>query len=80
MQVFTKDGTIELEASVSKKFPFDLILYLKRISYVLAPWKWEAWLVGKPQVGCMSACHSPGHSYPAMHNGLQLLSKELGAQ
>ena len=42
MQVFTKDGTIELEASVSKQFPLQLFLDLKRISYVLAPWKWEA--------------------------------------
>ena len=42
MQVFTKDGTIELEASVSEKFLLHLFYYLKVIPYILTPWKWEA--------------------------------------
>ena len=42
MQVFTKDGTIELEASVSKKFPLHLLVYLKGIPCILARWQWEA--------------------------------------
>ena len=42
MQVFTRDGTIELEASVSKKFPNHFFLYVKINFYVLAQWKWEA--------------------------------------
>ena len=41
MQVFTKDGTIELEASVSKKFPLYLFYYVKDIPCILPP-KWEA--------------------------------------